>query len=40
MERHRTAGAAFRSFDVKGKGKVKKSQLVEGFDRMRIRLSV
>jgi Ca2+-binding EF-hand superfamily protein len=39
MERHRTSAAAFRSFDIKGKGKVRKAQLVEAFDRLRIRLS-
>jgi len=39
MERHRNATSAFRSFDVKGKGKVKKSNMIEGFDRLRIRLA-
>lgn len=39
MERHRTSANAFRSFDIKGKGRVRKSQMVEGFDRLRIRLS-
>lgn len=39
MERHRNATAAFRSFDSKGKGKVKKAQLIEGFDKLRIRLA-
>lgn len=39
MERHRNATTAFRSFDTKGKGKVKKAQLIEGFDKLRIRLS-
>jgi Ca2+-binding EF-hand superfamily protein len=39
MERHRTSAAAFRSFDAKGKGKLRKSQFVEGFERLRIRLS-
>ena len=32
MERHRNATSAFRSFDFKGKGKVKKAHLIEGFE--------
>lgn len=39
MERHRNATDAFRSFDIKGKGKVKKSNFIQGFERLRIRLS-
>jgi len=39
MERHRNATDAFRSFDVKGKGKIKKSNFIQGFERLRIRLS-
>lgn len=39
MERHRNATSAFRSFDFKGKGKVKKAHLIEGFEKLRIRLS-
>ena len=39
MERHRNATSAFRSFDFKGKGNVKKAHLIEGFEKLRIRLS-
>jgi len=39
MERHRNTTQAFRSFDIKGKGKVKKANLIEGFEKLRIRLS-
>jgi hypothetical protein len=39
MERHRNATDAFRSFDIKGNGKVKKSIFIAGFERLRIRLS-
>jgi len=39
MERHKSARDAFRAFDVKNKCKVKKAQLVEGFEKLRIRLS-
>lgn len=39
MERHKTTTAAFRSFDIKGKGRIKRSHMIEGLDRLRIRLA-
>ncbi len=39
MERHRTATSAFRAFDVRGKGAIKKGDLVSGFDKLRIKIS-
>jgi Ca2+-binding EF-hand superfamily protein len=39
QERHRNATSAFRSFDVRGKGALKKGDLVNGFDKLRIKIS-
>ena len=39
QERYRNMTAAFRAFDTAGKGKIRRSNLIEGFDKMRIRLS-
>jgi Ca2+-binding EF-hand superfamily protein len=38
-ERHRNITGAFRFFDYKGKGKIKKSHLITGLDKLRVRLS-
>lgn len=38
-ERHKNTTHAFRFFDVKGKGKLRRADLVEGFDKLRIKLS-
>jgi hypothetical protein len=38
-ERHKNTTHAFRFFDQKGKGKIKKADLIEGFDKLRIKLS-
>jgi len=36
-ERHRNATAAFRFFDVAGKGKVKKAHVITGLEKLRVR---
>lgn len=38
-ERHKNTTHAFRFFDQKGKGKIRKADLIEGFDKLRIKLS-
>jgi len=38
-EKYRTTASAFRYFDTKGRGKVKKMDLVQGCERLRIKLS-
>jgi len=38
QERHKNTTQAFRFFDQKGKGKIKKADLIEGFDKLRIKL--
>jgi|688.fasta_scaffold212733_1 Ca2+-binding EF-hand superfamily protein len=38
-ERHKNTTHAFRFFDTKGKGKIKKIDLIEGFEKLRIKLS-
>ena len=38
-ERHKKTTHAFRFFDTKGKGKIRKADLIEGFDKLRIKLS-
>lgn len=39
MERHRNATHAFRFFDTRGKGKIRKADLLSGMEKMRIKLA-
>ena len=39
MERHRNATHAFRFFDTRGKGKIRKGDLLSGMDKLRIKLA-
>ncbi len=39
QERHRNTTQAFRYFDSKGKGKLKKADLILGLEKLRVRLA-